>query len=190
MSISKILFSFSGRIPRRTYWLAILGIWAALFTFAVVAGLIGRAMDGGHKSFDSTAMFLGIPLYVCALWSTLAVIVKRWHDRGKSGFWVLIWFIPVVGPFWTLIELGFLEGTQGANEFDEGHFSKNVLLADDDPSLSAVPIVGRQCVHCQQQIVSFIGAELCRACKEPLHLDCDREHMAAAHGGPAPTAYP
>lgn len=189
MSVSKILFSFSGRIPRRTYWSAIAGIWAAWFTFIFIVELIRHATDAHQQSSASLiVLFVGLLLYACALWSTLAVNVKRWHDRDKSGLWMLIWFIPIIGPLWTLIELGFLEGTPGPNEFDDGYFPKNVLLADDDPSLSAPSIVGRQCVHCQQQIISFIGAELCRACKEPLHHDCDREHLANAHGGPSPAA--
>ena len=43
--------------------------------------------------------------------------VKRWHDRGKSGWWVLIALIPLVGPIWAIIETGFLPGTSGPNEY-------------------------------------------------------------------------
>jgi uncharacterized membrane protein YhaH (DUF805 family) len=125
MSISKILFSFAGRIPRSTYWFTILGIWAAFFTFFLITALIRPAIDAVHTFSEfSLIIFLRVPLFVCTLWSILAVNVKRWHDRGKSGFWVLIYLVPVIGPFWTLIELGFLEGTQGLNEFEEGNFPK------------------------------------------------------------------
>ncbi len=187
MSIGKIFFSLSGRIPRQTYWLAHLSIVTALF----IAGCIGAAIEGGHRSSGSSAIiFLLALLYLAALWCILAVSVKRWHDRGKSGLWMLIYFVPFVGPLWLLIELGFLEGTQGPNEFDEGHFARDVSLASDDPLLSAPPIAGRRCVHCQQEIVSFIGAELCTECKDPLHRDCARAHVAGAHGPPAHAAYP
>jgi len=189
MSIRKLLFSFSGRIPRRTYWLAHLGIWSALLIAGVIAGLIAGLID--KRSRSSTTGYLLVGMVVCVFWvSTLAVNVKRWHDRGKSGWWELIRFVPVIGPVWHLIELGFLEGTQGLNEFEEGYFAKDVLLPDDDPSLSASPIVGRQCIHCQQQIVSFMGAELCRACREPLHHDCCPKHLEDAHMGPPAAAYP
>lgn len=50
-------------------------------------------------------------------------------SRGKSGLWILLDFVPIVGPLWSLIELGFLEGTQGPNEFDEGAFSGDYALA-------------------------------------------------------------
>lgn len=197
MSVGKILFSFSGRIPRRTYWLAILATWTALFIVIVAAGLIGRISDAAHDPPGSSSMmFLGAPLLAFALWITLAISVKRWHDRNKSVFFFFFFFgvlfslVPVIGPVWTLIELGFLEGTQGLNDFEEGQFSKNVLLADDDPSLSAPPIVGRRCVQCEQQIASFVDAELCKACKEPLHHNCCRHHLADFHGGSVPAAYP
>lgn len=57
-------------------------------------------------------------LFICVtFWISLAVTAKRWHDRGKSGWMVLISFIPVIGPIWTLIECGFLRGTQGRNSY-------------------------------------------------------------------------
>jgi uncharacterized membrane protein YhaH (DUF805 family) len=45
------------------------------------------------------------------------VYIKRFHDRDKTGWWVLIGLIPLIGPLWLLIELGFLKGTDGANRF-------------------------------------------------------------------------
>ena len=51
-------------------------------------------------------------------WSLIAIQVKRWHDRDKSGWWILINFIPIVGA-WALIENGFLRGTEGKNRFGE-----------------------------------------------------------------------
>lgn len=47
----------------------------------------------------------------------LALSIKRWHDRDKSGWWVLIAFVPLVGPIWALVETGFLEGTKGPNQY-------------------------------------------------------------------------
>jgi len=43
--------------------------------------------------------------------------VKRYHDRDKSGWWVLIIFLPVIGALWYLIECGFLRGTDGNNAY-------------------------------------------------------------------------
>src|SRR3989338_4432536 len=57
-----------------------------------------------------TAFALAISLYLIAA-------AKRWHDRDKSAWWILIIFIPIVGQLWTLIENGFLAGTNGENRF-------------------------------------------------------------------------
>jgi len=189
MSISKILFSFSGRIPRQTYWLAHLGIWASVIAFAMILGIIGALFGTRAHSSGFPVMVLTVPMYLCVLWCSLAVTVKRWHDHGKSGLWMLISFVPFIGPFWALAELGFLEGTQGPNKFDDGIFSGDSALAVDDPLFSTPPIAGRQCVYCQQTIVSFIGAELCGECNEPAHVGCTREHVASAHRSPAVAAY-
>jgi len=50
-------------------------------------------------------------------WASLALTVKRWHDRGKSGAWALLGLIPIVGWTWQGIKCGFLEGTLGPNRF-------------------------------------------------------------------------
>jgi uncharacterized membrane protein YhaH (DUF805 family) len=47
----------------------------------------------------------------------IVVSIKRWHDRNKSGWWVLFAFVPVIGSIWVLVETGFLRGTTGANNF-------------------------------------------------------------------------
>jgi Protein of unknown function (DUF805) len=43
--------------------------------------------------------------------------VKRYHDRGKSGFWFFCTFIPFIGGFWQLIECGFCSGDDGDNDY-------------------------------------------------------------------------
>ena len=57
------------------------------------------------------ALFFGL--------SALAVSVKRWHDRDKSGWWVLLNLLPVIGWLWALIDNGFLRGSVGPNRFGE-----------------------------------------------------------------------
>lgn len=68
------------------------------------------------QSYDTED--LGFLLKLVIIWCSLAVQAKRWHDRGKSGWMSLIIFIPLVGPIWSFIELGFLRGTEGSNRFD------------------------------------------------------------------------
>jgi len=58
-----------------------------------------------------------IVLFVAVLWARIALIVKRWHDRDKSGWMYLVLLIPLIGPLWTIIECGFVDGTQGTNRY-------------------------------------------------------------------------
>lgn len=106
------LFSFEGRIPRRTYW-ACIGIWIGLF-FAVmfIAGFIGAMVKN-----ESFAGILIVLLMIPYMWSVIALQVKRWHDRGKSGFMIFVNLIPLVGGIWAFVECGCLRGTEGNNEY-------------------------------------------------------------------------
>jgi uncharacterized membrane protein YhaH (DUF805 family) len=47
----------------------------------------------------------------------LAVAAKRWHDRGKSGWWTLIVLVPFIGGIWMFVEAGCLRGTVGPNNY-------------------------------------------------------------------------
>ena len=106
-TLRQLLFGFGGRIGRRTWWLwgvaAPLGL-ALYFTVLLrVVGVSPRATE--------------VAVNLALLWPALAVSVKRWHDRGKSGWWVLVALVPFVGWLWMLVENGFLRGTAGVNRF-------------------------------------------------------------------------
>ena len=57
------------------------------------------------------------------IWPSLAVQAKRWHDRNKSAWWILINFVPIIGPLWSLIENGFLPGDIGSNKYGEDPYA-------------------------------------------------------------------
>src|SRR5262245_30571961 len=102
-----VLFSFDGRINRAKFW----GAEILVTIVAVVVMLIAQA--GGNGGGVIILVIL-VPLMI---WTGLAVGVKRFHDRDKSGAWVLIQFVPIIGGLWYLIECGFLEGTSGPNQY-------------------------------------------------------------------------
>jgi uncharacterized membrane protein YhaH (DUF805 family) len=115
-----LLFSFRGRFPRRLYWgtrvLAVLPV--------LVAGIVAGATQRGSANADPNAnagglVLIVLPAYVASLWIMLAGSVKRWHDRDKSGWWLLIAMVPLVGGLWELIEAGCARGTHGPNRYGE-----------------------------------------------------------------------
>ena len=127
--IIDLLFSFEGRIGRGKYWLGVL-LAVLLLVIAMVplivivpwdqvmvAGAEGQpTLDYMHSAM--LPFWIGyLFLMVIGYWMSIAISIKRFHDRGKSGWWYLILLIPYIGPIWGLIELGFLRGDPGANAY-------------------------------------------------------------------------
>ena|SRR5215472_4427286 len=106
-SWGEFLFSFKGRATRRQYWLMV----ALTLPFLVVAMAINSYLGQDLVNGD------GLLVMLIVLWPTLAVTARRWHDRDKSAWWILINLVPLIGELWALIENGFLEGTVGSNRF-------------------------------------------------------------------------
>ena len=117
----KSLLSFQGRMNRAKWWLIGIGISVAEgVLFGIIGAVFGMpAVDasGNMTSMNPIAGILIFIVIIAAIWVALATSVKRYHDRGKSGWWILINFVPLVGGIWYLVECGFLKGTAGANAF-------------------------------------------------------------------------
>jgi uncharacterized membrane protein YhaH (DUF805 family) len=107
MDFKHLLFSFEGRINRQPYWLYLVAV-------IVLVGLpLGLLFEPGTESYERASGLAGLIL----IYPSLAVQAKRWHDRNKSAWWILINLIPIIGGLWALIECGFLRGTDGPNRF-------------------------------------------------------------------------
>ncbi len=106
VSVVKKYAVFSGRARRKEYWMFFL-IYVLI---AIVLGLIEGML--GDRSFLSA--LLGIALFV----PSLAVTMRRLHDTDRSGWWVLIGFIPLVGGIVLLVFM-CLAGTSGSNRYGE-----------------------------------------------------------------------
>jgi len=125
MQPKEVLFGFQGRIPRQTFWIYSLAIWAVFFVLGFIIGFVAgpkTTIVDGHVVQSSPGIIFGLLMliiYVPAIWIGLALQIKRWHDRAKSGWWVLIGLIPFVGAVWAFIECGCLRGTVGPNQFGE-----------------------------------------------------------------------
>jgi len=106
MPTAHVLWRFDGRIGRRTWWLYAAWLVGVGWLAAVLLRVAG---------FNAQAADLLVELAL--LWPALAVSVKRWHDRDKSAWWLLVNVLPLVGWLWTLVENGLLPGTRGDNRF-------------------------------------------------------------------------
>ncbi|KQX49977.1 MULTISPECIES: DUF805 domain-containing protein [unclassified Streptomyces] len=92
---------FSGRARRQEFWMFEL----INFIIAIVIGVIGTALD-----FSLLSVLYSLAIFL----PSLAVTVRRLHDTGRSGWWVLIALVPLVG-FIVLIVFAATEGDQHQN---------------------------------------------------------------------------
>ena len=101
-------FSFEGRLNRQPYIQSILVIWvvSALSTWMVQS-----------SSSMLVALLTGIISIAMAV-AAISLGVRRLHDLDKSGWWLLISIIPLVGFLFQLYLL-FAKGTEGYNSFGE-----------------------------------------------------------------------
>ena len=101
---------FDGRAPRSEYW------WFLVFIFIVnvVAVCIDLSASNIYEKSELFSTLAGLAL----LLPKLAVCVRRLHDLNKSGWWVLLFFIPIIGPI-VLIIWFVMRGTVGTNNFGE-----------------------------------------------------------------------
>ncbi|MEM8744990.1 MAG: DUF805 domain-containing protein [Pseudomonadota bacterium] len=111
--------TFSGRAERPDFW------WWVLFAIAV--NLASNAIDAyliapalGLPSFgEHSAQPLSLVVALALLLPGLAVSVRRLHDIDRSGWWILIAFIPIIGLI-ILIYWYVQPGTAGENRFGPG----------------------------------------------------------------------
>jgi uncharacterized membrane protein YhaH (DUF805 family) len=107
---------FSGRSRRREFWSFTLAVMAAeIVLFAAIAwaafGSEGRMTAAVAIPFV-VLLLLGLGLFV----PSLALVVRRLHDQGRSGLVLLVAFVPILGAL-VLLALMCVEGTPGPNRY-------------------------------------------------------------------------
>ena len=112
---------FSGRARRREYWMFVLVNVVIVIVLSVIDTLLGtggfRATAGGGSFYAANSLGLLSGLYTLAvLLPSIAVTVRRLHDTDRSGWWILLGFIPIIGGI-ILLVFYVLEGTRGPNRF-------------------------------------------------------------------------
>ena len=109
--------NFSGRALRYEYWWWVVFVWIA----GAVANIIDSAL--GWRVYETTAYgiqqgtgpiaaIVGLALIIPGL----AVAVRRLHDTDRSGWWLLIVIIPIIG-WLILLYFMVISGTPGPNKY-------------------------------------------------------------------------
>ncbi len=100
---------FGGRSRRKEYWYFVL--------FNIIVGIVLAAIDALLGTLGSSGVGLLGGIYSLAvLIPTLAVTVRRLHDTDRTGWWILIALVPLIGTI-VLLVFALLEGTPGSNRY-------------------------------------------------------------------------
>lgn len=103
--------TFSGRARRAELW------WFVLFNIVVsiILSIIDRAIFGVSMETGMTNSVLGVIYSLAVLLPSITVGARRLHDIGRSGWWLLIAFIPLIGAL--ILIYWYIQPSQdGSNE--------------------------------------------------------------------------
>jgi len=97
--------NFSGRAARPAYW-----YWTL---FVVIGSILASIIDAAA---GSQAGILNLVFSLGTLLPSLAITARRLHDIDRTGWWMLLWFMPVVG--WIILLVWMCTAsTPGTNRF-------------------------------------------------------------------------
>lgn len=102
-------FNFSGRSRRKEYWMFILITFIISILLTITEMALGLEIN--EEIGILTALFSLILLI-----PSLSVTVRRLHDTGKSGWWILLSLIPIIGGIIILI-FTLLDSQPGSNKY-------------------------------------------------------------------------
>ncbi|WP_454256564.1 DUF805 domain-containing protein [Pseudomonas sp. Marseille-Q8238] len=110
LNVLKQYAVFSGRARRKEYWMFVL--------FNLIVSVVLSFVDGvvGTFSVEAGIGLLSGIYALAVLIPSLAVAVRRLHDTNRSGWWLLIALVPLVGGIVLLVFL-VLDSTPGDNRF-------------------------------------------------------------------------
>jgi uncharacterized membrane protein YhaH (DUF805 family) len=101
--------TFTGRSRRAAYWMFVLFNFIAVILANVIDNVLGLAGEAGYGPFS---MIYGLAVFLPGL----ALAIRRLHDTGRSGWWMLIGFIPIVGLI--VLIIFFVQDSQpGSNQY-------------------------------------------------------------------------
>lgn len=110
VKVLKMYAVFSGRARRKEYWFFVLFNLLASMTLGFADRLVGTYNQSSGYGLLSSIYLMATFL------PALAVTVRRYHDTNRSGWWVLIWFVPLVGIIVHLV-FALKDSQPGPNQY-------------------------------------------------------------------------
>ena len=114
----KRYFDFSGRSRRKEYWMFVLFQIIALAVLFVIGGVFGAFNEPADDFANVWLVLIALVYLVLFFIPSISVQVRRFHDQDKSGWMILLGFIPYIGGLIVLVFM-CLDGTPGPNRYGE-----------------------------------------------------------------------
>ncbi len=127
ISVIKKYVVFEGRARRKEYWM--------FFLFNLIFSIAASILDTFFHTMSGQGMGLISSLYsLFVLLPSIAVAVRRLHDIGKSGWYVLIGLIPIIGWIWAIILLA-TDSDPGANKYGPNPKENDLTAPSGQPGI-------------------------------------------------------
>ncbi|MCO7187914.1 DUF805 domain-containing protein [Pseudoalteromonas sp. XMcav2-N-2] len=110
LSVLKNYTEFKGRARRKEYWLFMLCNLIVMIVLGLVDMMLGMYSEEAGVGLVSGLYALAVII------PSIAVGVRRLHDIGRSGWWMLLTFVPLVGPL-VLLVFNVMDSNPGENEY-------------------------------------------------------------------------
>jgi uncharacterized membrane protein YhaH (DUF805 family) len=123
--ITKHYFDFSGRASRQEYWMFVL----FYIIVSIVVSMIATATE---------IYFLETIFALALLLPALGISVRRLHDVNKSGWWVLLGLIPILG-FIILLTFYIQKGDPGPNQYGDNPEGNSSVVGTDTSDVPRPP---------------------------------------------------
>ncbi|MGE0845542.1 MAG: DUF805 domain-containing protein [Flavobacteriaceae bacterium] len=107
---------FAGREHRRNFWWWVVTCMVVNFVTGILDALFAAPMLGAEFGAEGAGQPLSSLLVLVLLIPSLAICMRRLHDTGRRGWWLLAGLIPLIG-WLVLIWLFSRPGDEGANAF-------------------------------------------------------------------------
>ena len=108
-----LYLSSEGRLNRKRYWEA---LFLLFFTMSVLIVVSSLFIFSAGSFGEVISPFLNAGTFISFVIAFILLLIKRAHDRDHSGWYILLWFVPLIGWFFHL-ELYFAPGTDGQNQY-------------------------------------------------------------------------